>query len=117
MKSDAAVILRLVAADRAGSVDGKVVIITGAGQGIGRGMALHLGKHGARIVVAEWKAHRVERVVDELTGLGVDALGVECNILERRSIEAAVARTIDTLRAGRCVDQQRAHVHGEGVDG
>jgi NAD(P)-dependent dehydrogenase (short-subunit alcohol dehydrogenase family) len=96
VKSDAAVILRLVAADRAGSVDGKVVIITGAGQGIGRGMALHLGKHGARIVVAEWKAHRVERVVDELTGLGVDALGVECNILERRSIEAAVARTIDT---------------------
>ena len=64
-------------------VDGKVVDHHRAGQGIGRGMALHLGKHGARVVVAEWKAHRVERVVDELTELGVDALGVECNILER----------------------------------
>jgi len=81
--------------DGADGVDGRVVIITGAGQGIGRGMALHLGKHGARIVVAEWKAHRVERVVDELTGFGVDALGVECNILQRPSIEAAVATTID----------------------
>lgn len=76
-------------------VDGKVVVITGAGQGIGRGMAHHLGKHGARVVVAEWKAHRVERVVGELQQLGVDALGVECNILERPSIEAAVARTVD----------------------
>jgi 3-oxoacyl-[acyl-carrier protein] reductase len=61
-------------------------------------MALHLGKRGAKVVVAEWKAHRVERVVDELTGLGVDALGVECNILERPSIEAAVARTVEHYR-------------------
>jgi len=81
--------------DRPDGVDGKVVIITGAGQGIGRGMALHLGKHGARIVVAERKAHRVERVVDELTGLGVDALGIECNILERPSIDAMVVATVD----------------------
>jgi NAD(P)-dependent dehydrogenase (short-subunit alcohol dehydrogenase family) len=78
-----------------GDVVGRVVIITGAGQGIGRGMAHHLGKHGARIAVAEWKAHRVERVVDELTDLGVDAVGVECNILERPSIDAAVAATIE----------------------
>ena len=70
------------------------MLITGSGQGIGRGMALHLGKHGARVVVAEWKAHRVERVVDELRALGVDALGVECNILERASIEDAVAATV-----------------------
>ena len=76
-------------------VDGKVVLITGAGQGIGRGMALHLGKHGAKVVVAEWKAHRVERVVGELRDLGVDALGVECNILEQPSIDAAVADTVD----------------------
>jgi 2-hydroxycyclohexanecarboxyl-CoA dehydrogenase len=81
--------------DRADGVNGKVVVITGAGQGIGRGMALHLGKHGARIVVAEWKAHRRERVVGELVDLGVDALGVECNILEQPSIEAAVAAIID----------------------
>jgi NAD(P)-dependent dehydrogenase (short-subunit alcohol dehydrogenase family) len=71
------------------------VLITGSGQGIGRGMAHHLGKHGATIVVAEWKAHRVERVVDQLHDLGVEAMGVECNILDRASIEAAVASTVE----------------------
>jgi NAD(P)-dependent dehydrogenase (short-subunit alcohol dehydrogenase family) len=76
-------------------VDGKVVLITGSGQGIGRGMAHHLGKHGATIVVAEWKAHRVERVVAELEGLGIEALGVECNILERGSIDGAIAATVE----------------------
>ena len=30
------------------TVDGKVIVITGAGKGVGKGMALHLGKGGAR---------------------------------------------------------------------
>src|SRR4051812_15445254 len=57
-------------------------------------MALHLGRNGARVVVAEWKVHRVERVVAELEALGIDALGLECNILERASIDAMVDATV-----------------------
>ena len=76
-------------------VKDRVVIITGAGQGIGRGMALHLGKHGARIVVAEWKAHRVERTVAELEALGIEALGVECDISDKPQIDAMVAATVE----------------------
>ena len=51
-------------------VAGRVVIVTGAGQGIGRGIALHLGGNGASVVVAEWKEHRATRTVEELTALG-----------------------------------------------
>ena len=76
-------------------VQGKTVIVTGAGQGIGRGIALHLGKHGANIVVAEWKAHRMQRTVDELTVLGIAALGAECDVGNRASIEAMVAATVE----------------------
>ena len=47
-------------------VEGRVVIVTGAGQGIGRGIALHLAKHGASVTVAEWKGHRAERTVAEI---------------------------------------------------
>ncbi|HEY3702541.1 MAG TPA: glucose 1-dehydrogenase [Acidimicrobiales bacterium] len=75
-------------------VAGRVVIITGSGQGIGRGMAHHLGKHGASIVVAEWKAHRSERTVSELEALGVPVLGAVCDINRREQIDDMVARTL-----------------------
>ncbi len=76
-------------------VAGRVVIVTGSGQGIGRGMAHHLGKHGASIVVAEWKAHRAERTVAELETLGVPVLGAVCDISRRDQIDDMVARTVE----------------------
>jgi NAD(P)-dependent dehydrogenase (short-subunit alcohol dehydrogenase family) len=76
-------------------VAGRVIIVTGAGQGIGRGMAHHLGKHGASIVVAEWKAHRAERTVSELKELGVDSLAAVCDISQREQIDDMVARTVE----------------------
>jgi NAD(P)-dependent dehydrogenase (short-subunit alcohol dehydrogenase family) len=77
------------------SVRDKVVIVTGSGRGIGRGIAHHLGKHGAKVVIAEWKADRLDRVAGELTELGVDHLGLTCNVMERDSIEAMVSATIE----------------------
>ena len=77
------------------SVDGKVVIITGSGQGIGRGMALHLGKNGASIVVAERRVDRAERTVAELEELGVPALLVPCDVSNRSDVEAMVAATVE----------------------
>jgi NAD(P)-dependent dehydrogenase (short-subunit alcohol dehydrogenase family) len=73
----------------------RVVIITGAGQGIGRGMALHLGKAGASIVVAEWKEHRAVRTVEELEALGVPALACTTDISDRAQIDAMVAQAIE----------------------
>ena len=58
------------------SVEGRVIIVTGSGQGVGRGMANHLGKAGASIVVAEWNAEKMHRTVGELTALGVPAIAV-----------------------------------------
>ena len=75
-------------------VTGRVVIVTGAGQGIGRGMAHHLGRNGAAIVVAEWKEHRAERTVEELTALGVPAIAAVCDISEKGQVDDMVARTV-----------------------
>src|SRR6476661_5855846 len=76
-------------------VEGRVVIVTGAGRGIGRGIAHHLGKGGARIVVAEWKPALMQSTCDELTELGVENLGVVCDIQLRSDIDAMVASTVE----------------------
>ena len=76
-------------------VEGKVIIVTGSGRGVGLGMARHLGLGGARIVVAEWKPDLLAAAVTELAGLGVETLGVRTNIMERSEIDAMVASTVE----------------------
>ena len=76
-------------------VDNKVIIVTGSGRGVGKGMALHLGRGGARVVVAEWKAHLLTETCAELTALGVENLGVVCDIQEKDQIDAMVTKTVE----------------------
>jgi NAD(P)-dependent dehydrogenase (short-subunit alcohol dehydrogenase family) len=76
-------------------VAGRVAIVTGAGQGIGRGIALHLGRNGASVVVAEWKEHRAARTVEELAALGVPALAAVCDVSSNEQVDAMVAATVE----------------------
>jgi len=76
-------------------VQGRVVIVTGAGQGIGRGIAHHLGKGGASIVVAEWKPEKMHRTIGELDEMGVPNLGIACDINHGDQIDAMVAATVE----------------------
>jgi NAD(P)-dependent dehydrogenase (short-subunit alcohol dehydrogenase family) len=83
------------AVDDMHGVEGRVVIVTGSGQGVGRGIAHHLGKGGASIVVAEWRQSTMQRTVSELEELGVPVLGVQCDINERDQIDAMVTATVE----------------------
>jgi NAD(P)-dependent dehydrogenase (short-subunit alcohol dehydrogenase family) len=76
-------------------VEGKVVIVTGSGRGVGHGMAVHLAKGGARVVVAEWKDALLDATVAELEALGAECLGVSTNIMEQAQIDAMVAATVE----------------------
>ncbi len=57
-----------------GLLDGRVVIVTGAGRGIGRGEAIELAREGARVVVNELDAEVGQGVVDEITAAGGEAV-------------------------------------------
>jgi NAD(P)-dependent dehydrogenase (short-subunit alcohol dehydrogenase family) len=76
-------------------VEGRVVIVTGAGQGIGQGMARHLAAHGATVVVVDWKAHRVERTVSALLDAGSSALGLTADVGDHDAILGMVAATVE----------------------
>src|SRR5204863_2014188 len=76
---------------------GKVAIVTGGGSGLGRQMAEALAECGADLVLCARKAERCEQAAAEVSGLGVRALGLACDIRDPEQIEAVVARTVDEL--------------------
>ena len=62
-------------------LDGKVALVTGAGRGVGKGIALELGSRGAFVVVNYSKsASPAESVVSELCSLGTRAIAIQADI-------------------------------------
>ena len=67
-------------------LEGRVVVVTGAGRGIGRGIALGLARDGARLVVASRTEATVDEVVQEIRDAGGSAVGARCDASERADI-------------------------------
>lgn len=78
-----------------GVLEGQVAIVTGAGQGVGRGVALAVAAEGAKVAVLGRTVSKCEAVVDEIAARGGEAVPVECDVEQRDQIEAAVAGTVD----------------------
>ncbi len=73
---------------------GRVVIVTGAGRGIGRGIARHLMARGCIVVVAERHEQRLAEITDELSALGGRSMGVPCDVGRRQEVHDLVASTV-----------------------
>ncbi len=82
-----------------GRLAGKVAIVTGAGRGIGRAIAIALAREDAAITVSSRTASTVESVVGEITALGGRATGVTCDVGSRPDVDAMIARTIEEFGA------------------
>jgi NAD(P)-dependent dehydrogenase (short-subunit alcohol dehydrogenase family) len=73
-------------------IAGKVAFVTGAGSGIGRALALALGREALAVTVADIDGERAEAVAAEIREAGGKALAVQCDVSDRASVRRAKAQ-------------------------
>jgi NAD(P)-dependent dehydrogenase (short-subunit alcohol dehydrogenase family) len=71
---------------------GQVAIVTGAGRGIGRAIALELGRQGADVVIAEMDQAGGKRTAEEVGALGRRTVAVATDVTSRTDLHAMVDR-------------------------
>lgn len=79
------------------SIDGKVVLITGAGQGIGRAIALRLAKDGAHIAIVDVNDTTMGAVADEVNQLGRKSVTFKADVTKRDDVYAAIEHAENML--------------------
>ncbi|PBN42256.1 acetoin reductase [Sphingobium sp. D43FB] len=72
------------------SITGKVALVTGAGQGIGRAIALRLAKDGANIVIADLNEDEARAVAEEVRAIGRKATSFRADVSIRDEVYAAI---------------------------
>ncbi len=72
----------------------KVAIITGAGKGIGRSIALAFAEEGANVVIVSRDQSEIDKVAKEATGFKVRALGIKADVSREREVENMVSKTL-----------------------
>ncbi|MDP6174597.1 MAG: SDR family NAD(P)-dependent oxidoreductase, partial [Rhodospirillales bacterium] len=76
-------------------MEGRVCIVTGGGQGLGRAFAKGFAAEGAVSVIAEINGDNARNVAAEITGAGGKALAIETDVSDANSVKAMVEQTLE----------------------
>lgn len=77
--------------------EGKVAVVTGGGQGIGRAIALKFAREGADIVVADISHDKAEKTAREIERTGCRAMSIKADVISARGVDEIVAQTLRTF--------------------
>ncbi|MCV7280262.1 SDR family oxidoreductase [Mycolicibacterium flavescens] len=80
-------------------LQGRVAIVTGAGQGLGKAISAALADEGASVALLGRTKQKVDDVAAELAGKGRDVMAIGCDVADRAAVDKAVAET--SARFGR----------------
>ncbi len=76
-------------------LEGKVALVTGASQGLGRALALACAKEGANLVISSRSADALEPVAEEARALGVEVLAVPADVSRSEDVQELVDATAE----------------------
>jgi len=78
-----------------GKLDGKIALVTGGNQGIGKGIALALASEGAALVLCARGAEALQRTAGELSARGVKVLAVPADLTQEQQVQQVFAKTLE----------------------
>jgi 3-oxoacyl-[acyl-carrier protein] reductase len=78
-----------------GNLQGRIALVTGASQGIGRAVAVELARAGATVVVAARNEAKLAEAVAEIEGAGGQAAAIPLNVASEESIKAGARAVIE----------------------
>ncbi len=75
-------------------VKDKIVIVTGAGSGIGAATAKHFAKHQAKVVISDIREDKAQEIADEINKDGGEGVVIAANVAKFDEVEQLVSKTI-----------------------
>jgi len=91
-------------------LDGKIALVTGAGRGIGKGIALTFTKEGADVVVNDVDGGNAEATALEVRALGRRSMAIRADVAKQGEVNQMVEQVITTGLAGGLISPKRALV-------
>jgi len=79
------------------NLSGKVAVVTGGGGVLCGAMSRALTRVGAKVAVLDLRPEAAQKVVEDIQAAGGEAIAIQCNVLDKASIEAAAQTVVDTF--------------------